>query len=110
MKELEKENDTAESASGRPIAGQCDHQGGVAGKMTSPARRREAVEQALKALDVSQSGECAGQSSRCGQCSATSGSGANDKAPLTQVVVALASQYGRCGYRRVTALLCNAGW
>jgi len=29
---------------------------------------------------------------------------------LTARVVALASQYGRYGYRRITALLCNEGW
>jgi len=29
---------------------------------------------------------------------------------LTQAIVALASQYGRYGYRRITALLQHAGW
>ena len=29
---------------------------------------------------------------------------------LTQAIVALASQYGRYGYRRITALLVHAGW
>ena len=34
-----------------------------------------------------------------------------DEAPLTQAVIRLASQYGRYGYRRVTALLNNnEGW
>lgn len=36
--------------------------------------------------------------------------GADDEAALTDDVIALARQYGRYGYRRVTALLCNAGW
>jgi transposase InsO family protein len=29
---------------------------------------------------------------------------------LTQRIIALASQYGRYGYRRVTALLRQVGW
>ena len=29
---------------------------------------------------------------------------------LTEDILALAKQYGRYGYRRVTALLCHAGW
>ena len=34
----------------------------------------------------------------------------DDEGPLTQASVALASQYGRYGYRRITALLRSAGW
>ena len=34
----------------------------------------------------------------------------DDEGPLTQAIVALASQYGRYGYRRITALLRSAGW
>lgn len=33
-----------------------------------------------------------------------------DEAPLTQAVLRLASQYGRYGYRRVTAMLNSEGW
>jgi transposase InsO family protein len=33
-----------------------------------------------------------------------------DKELLIEQVVALASQYGRYGYRRITALLRNEGW
>ena len=36
--------------------------------------------------------------------------GANDEAALTEDIIALARQYGRYGYRRVTALLREAGW
>jgi hypothetical protein len=36
--------------------------------------------------------------------------GANDEAALTEDIIALARQYGRNGYRRVTALLREAGW
>src|SRR5258708_2785362 len=30
--------------------------------------------------------------------------------PLTRAIVSMASQYGRYGYRRITALLQRAGW
>ncbi len=33
-----------------------------------------------------------------------------DEAPLRQAVIALAAQYGRYGYRRVTGLLAQQGW
>jgi putative transposase len=33
-----------------------------------------------------------------------------DEDRLTQAILALAVQYGRYGYRRVTALLKQAGW
>jgi len=33
-----------------------------------------------------------------------------DEDRLTQTIVALAGQYGRYGYRRITALLVRAGW
>jgi len=33
-----------------------------------------------------------------------------DEAPLVQSVIRLAGQYGRYGYRRITALLRNEGW
>ena len=36
--------------------------------------------------------------------------GANDEAALTEAIVRLASEYGRYGYRRVTALLRREGW
>ena len=36
--------------------------------------------------------------------------GADDEEALTKDIVALARQYGRYGYRRVTALLRDAGW
>ena len=34
----------------------------------------------------------------------------DDEDTLTQAIVTLASQYGRYGYRRITALLQHAGW
>jgi len=34
----------------------------------------------------------------------------HDEGPLTQAIIALASRYGRYGYRQVTGLLRNDGW
>ena len=34
----------------------------------------------------------------------------NDEDALTRSIIALAGEYGRYGYRRITALLCSAGW
>jgi hypothetical protein len=34
----------------------------------------------------------------------------NDEAALTAAVIALAVQYGRYGYRRITKMLCATGW
>jgi putative transposase len=36
--------------------------------------------------------------------------GADDEQALTEDIIALAKQYGRYSYRRVTALLRSAGW
>lgn len=36
--------------------------------------------------------------------------GADDEAALAADIIQLARQYGRCGYRRITALLRHAGW
>ena len=33
-----------------------------------------------------------------------------DEEALTRAIIALASEYGRYGYRRITALLREAGW
>ena len=34
----------------------------------------------------------------------------DDEDQLTQAIIALASEYGRFGYRRITALLQQGGW
>ena len=75
----------------------------------SPERRRCAVEHAREKYEVSErhAGGCWG-----------SGAGHNAiprsrdrRGCLTEAIVALASQYGRYGYRRITAMLAGrAGW
>lgn len=34
----------------------------------------------------------------------------DDEEPLTAAIIRLATTYGRCGYRRITALLRADGW
>jgi putative transposase len=77
--------------------------------MTSPARRREAVEQVRKVLDVSERRACRViRQARSTQ--RRKPEDRNDEEPLRKEVVMLASKFGRYGYRRVTGLLHNAGW
>lgn len=77
--------------------------------MTGPARRREAVEQVRKVLDVSERRACrvirqARSTQRRKPVER------DNEEQLRQEVVKLAGQFGRYGYRRVTGLLHNAGW
>ena len=77
--------------------------------MISPARRRQAVEHVRQILLVSERRACR----VIGQPRSTQRyeiKPADDEELLTQRIIALASQYGRYGYRRVTALLRREGW
>ena len=71
--------------------------------------RRRLVEQVLAVLEVSERRACRA----LGQWRSTqrhSRQPADDEAALIERMIAMASQYGRYGYRRVTALLRNEGW
>jgi putative transposase len=75
----------------------------------SPARRRRCVEHVRGVLPVSERRVCA----VLGQHRSTQRrppKPAADEAALTAEIVALAKRYGRYGYRRITALLREAGW
>lgn len=77
--------------------------------MISPTRRRKAVEQVQTVLGVSERRAC----QVLGQARSTQRYRPRvrpDTAPLTRRIIALASEYGRYGYRRVTALLHAEGW
>ena len=77
--------------------------------MTSPARRREAIEQVREVFDVSERRVCrAIQQARSTQ--RYQRVVRDDEELLRKEVVVLASQYGRYGYRRITGLLRNTGW
>lgn len=75
----------------------------------SPARRRVCVERAKEAFGVSERFACR----VLGQHRSTQrkiAKARDDEAALTADIIALAIQYGRYGYRRITTLLRNAGW
>jgi len=75
----------------------------------SPDRRRLAVDQVQIVMDVSERRVCR----VLGQPRSTQryqNRIAQDEEILTGRMVALASEYGRYGYRRITALLCQEGW
>jgi putative transposase len=75
----------------------------------SPDRRRAAVKQVLEVLQVSERRACR----VIGQPRATQRYPKkmnSDEEVLREQIVSLASQYGRYGYRRITAMLRNDGW
>jgi hypothetical protein len=77
--------------------------------MVSPGRRRACVEHVARHLGVSERRACAA----LGQHRSTQRKAPRvpeDEARLTADIVELARRYGRYGYRRITALLCQAGW
>jgi putative transposase len=75
----------------------------------SPARRRQLVEHVQQVKHVSERRACRvlKQSRSTQRYQARQ---ADDEEALTARIIALASEYGRYGYRRVTALLRNEGW
>ena len=77
--------------------------------MISPDRRRQAVKQVIDAMDVSERRACrAIQQPRSTQRYPKIVP--EDEELIRSKVIELSSQYGRYGYRRVTALLRNQGW
>ena len=77
--------------------------------MVSPERRRNCVHHVQRKYRVSERRTChvLGQSRTSQRYQAIA---APDEEPLTAAVIDLASQYGRYGYRRITALLRAEGW
>jgi putative transposase len=75
----------------------------------SPARRRRAVEQVCRALSVSERRACR----VLDQARTTQRYEprlADDEPLLVKRIIELATEYGRYGYRRVTAMLQREGW
>ena len=77
--------------------------------ISSPARRRRCIEHVRGKLQVSERFACRvlGQH-RSAQRKVPRGR--DDEETLTTDIIALAREYGRHGYRRITALLWEAGW
>ena len=77
--------------------------------MLSPARRRQCVDHLQAELGISERRACA----VAGQHRSTQRKrprGRDDEEALTAAIIRLASQYGRYGYWRITALLRTEGW
>jgi transposase InsO family protein len=109
LKEREREKRAAAQGGVGLDAREGHPEGGRFGKILSPARRRACVEHVERRLGVSERRACA----VLGQHRSTQRKTPrtpDDEAALTADVVELAKRYGRYGYRRVTALLRDAGW
>ena len=99
----------AQAAGGRAGARQLDPARGGLGKLLSPAKRRRAVAHARAELRISERRSCR----VVGQARATQRyvpRESPDEQALIARMVALATRFGRYGYRRVTALLRQEGW
>ena len=75
----------------------------------SPARRRRCVDHVVAKFSVSERFAC----KVLGQHRSTQRKkpkGRADEEALTADIIRLASQYGRYGYRRITAMLRSEGW
>jgi putative transposase len=112
LKDLEKENARPQTAARRRGVGQGDFEGSRLGKLLSPTKRRRAVEHVRDALGrarVSERRACEvlNQSHSTQRRAKHTPS---DEPGLLKRMVELASDYGRYGYRRVTALLRAEGW
>ena len=79
------------------------------GKLLSPERRRCAVSHASNRHGMSERLACRVVKQPRGT-QRYRPTQREDEDALTQAIVELASQYGRYGYRRITALLQRAGW
>ena len=109
LKELEAENARLRRAVSDLTLVQADPGRGRPGKLLGPARRRARIEHVRRTLSVSERRACAA----LGQHRSTrrkAPRGREDEERLTADTVELARRYGRYGYRKVTALLRDAGW
>lgn len=77
--------------------------------MTSPARRRQTVDEMKAAFTLSERRVCRAIEQPRSSQRYTPQLPDRDR-PLIEQVVKLAEKYGRYGYRRITALLQNQGW
>lgn len=78
-------------------------------KVIAPDSKRQAVRQTVEALNVSERRACQ-VISQPRSTQRYDKQVPDDEELLRQHIIELASEYGRYGYRRVTALLRNEGW
>jgi len=99
----------AQEARRRSLPGQRHPEGGIKGKLLSPSRRRQAVVHVCDTLYVSERRAC----KVLGQQRSTQSHPPriyDEEELLTERIIALATEYGRYGYRMITGLLRNEGW
>ncbi|AZQ65912.1 IS3 family transposase [Silicimonas algicola] len=109
LKELEKENERLRKAVSDLTLEKLILREAAFGKLLSPARRRACIDHVRQKFHVSERFACRA----LGQHRSTQRKvprGRVDEDALTADIIALASEYGRYGYRRITALLREAGW
>ncbi len=109
MKDLEKENARLKRLVADLSLGEADPEGHFLGKLVSPERRRQAVERIRGKYGLSERQACrlVGQP-RGTQRYSVLVRADETGADATKAIIALASQYGRYGYRRITSLLNDA--
>ncbi|TFL15991.1 IS3 family transposase [Jannaschia formosa] len=109
LKEMEKENERLRKAVSDLTLEKLILREAAFGKLLSPARRRACVDHVRRKFSISERFACRVLSQhRSTQQKVPQGRADEDM--LTADIVALASQYGRYGYRRIAALLRDAGW
>ncbi|HLM40877.1 MAG TPA: IS3 family transposase [Microvirga sp.] len=109
MKDLELENQRLRKAVADLTLDKLILAEAAPGKLLSPARRRACVEHVMLTLDVSERRACRA----LGQHRSTQRKvprGRDDEEALTADLIELARRYGRYGYRKISALLRDAGW
>ncbi|MGA8694976.1 MAG: IS3 family transposase [Xanthobacteraceae bacterium] len=109
LKELELENSRLRKAVSDLTLDKLILTEAAKGKLLSPARRRACIEHIREQLPVSERRACAA----LGQHRSTQRKvprGREDAERLMADVIELARHYGRYGYRKIAALLCQAGW
>ncbi|MBS7668142.1 IS3 family transposase [Croceicoccus gelatinilyticus] len=109
LKDPEKENQRLRKAVSDLTLDALILKEGCRGKILSPSRRRLAIDHVQEVIGVSQRRACrvVGQHRSPQRKPAKPRA---DEKPLTAAIINLAEQYGRYGYRRITALLRNDGW
>ncbi len=98
-----------EATGSRAVSGEAGVKGCRGGKLLSPERRRCAVERAEMRYGMRDRRACRllGQSRGTQRYEPMRGVG-EDR--LTVAVIALASEYGRYGYKKIAAMLQRSGW
>ncbi|WP_085956414.1 IS3 family transposase [Roseibium aggregatum] len=109
LKRLQKENERLRKAVSDLTLDKLILAEAAPGKLLSPARRRACIDHVRSQMKLSERRVCL----VLGQHRSTQRRrprGRADEERLVEDMIALARQYGRYGYRRIAALLRDAGW